>query len=160
MATLRDGISKLNNTNTGTGIVNPFMNWFKSEILGNSDLANYTKEQNIVDGESANAMSATGVGSDQGRKDQAAGVGGNSSYDQQMGHADTTDELLNGQSIALRNRISAVPRLLPLFEKLLAGQGGQAPEAPAPATNQPAVGQHGTVNGRDAIWNGQNWVAR
>lgn len=159
MGTLRSGIDKLDNANTGAGIINPFMNWFNSEMLGKSPYSDYTKEQNIVDGESANTMSASGVGTDQGHREQAAGVGGNSAKDIQVGHANTTQDLLDGQSRAARNKVSAVPRLLPFFDRMMKGDaGGTTPTAPDPS--HPVVGQHGTVNGRDAVWDGSNWVAR
>lgn len=166
MGTLRQGIDELGNANTGSGLINPLVNWWQSQMRGDSKYNDYMKEQNIVDAEAANAMNASGQTSDASRHDQAAGVNANSSYNIQKGHANVTEELLKGQAIALRNKVGAVPRLLPLLDELLKDVNtGNAPAqetttAPTPVANAtPYTGTPFPPAGTPRMLNGQRWVS-
>lgn len=173
LGTLDEKRTALNNSDTLSGAINPLVNWWQS-FNGEDKATNYAKAQSIVDSEAAKLLSGTGATSDEATRNQQAGVTSNSSFKQQQGHADTTRELLSGRQTALRQKIAAFPRLLPLYEQLMTEENaaqtnrgadpgltpsGQAAAA-SNAAGHPVVGQHGTVNGRDAVWDGSNWVAR
>lgn len=174
LGTLDKTRTALNNSNgLGSGVINPLVDWWQS-FNGDPRLTNYNKAQGIVDSETAKVVGGTGATSDEATRKQQAGVTGYSSGDQQAGHADTTRELITGRQDALRKKVSAFPRLLPLYEQLMTEENaaqtnkgadpgltssGQAAAA-RNSGGQPALGQHGTVNGRDAVWDGSKWVAR